>query len=237
MSINTTFPTPVKLIQEEIKTLKFLMNQTRISQFCGDAGRAYSVYNKYPQLIRKNQLKNFNFYFNTFFDVPCADIGLTLRIFVNADVKIQNNSYEKVCYHLIVTKKARRSQEELRYTLFRNFHFDYNPKANESGHPFFHLQYGGGTGRSFGAEYAINITFPSIDLPRISYKPMSLALLMQIVFMHFYDENVVKLREDNDWKSILWNNEQLCWKDYYAECSAYLNSEEKHILCNHFCGK
>lgn len=237
--MNTTFPSPDKLIQKELDTLNFLWRNVLVCstmpQLSAAANKAWTQNHESPKLLKKNRKQSLKFSFNSYYDYLHDNIKL--QIHVNVFIEIQNGIFENVSYHLII-KQVNKNPSCDACDILRNFHFDFNPKADSSlknKSPFFHLQYGGNLPDSSDSN---TIELPKLSLPRIACNPLSLALLMQIVFFNFENENIAKIREDTAWKNIVRDNEQLCWKEYYNRCSGHLNSSNQNdLLCDHLCRK
>lgn len=123
----------------------------------------------------------------------------------------------------------------------RKFHFDFEPAAARNvaeSKPTFHLQMCGELSpHHIGAGYAdgdIQHLLPSWSQPRIPTQPMSLALVLNWLFIEFGCEAPVRnARTSPRWRSIVREAERSVLKPYYEDCSMFLsmnaNDDESFI--------
>jgi hypothetical protein len=123
----------------------------------------------------------------------------------------------------------------------RKFHFDFEPAAARNvaeSKPTFHLQMCGELSEHHrGAGYSdgdINHLLPSWSQPRVPAQPMSLALVLNWLFIEFGCEAPVRnARANPRWRSIVREAERSVLKPYYEACSTFLslsaNDEESFI--------
>jgi hypothetical protein len=117
----------------------------------------------------------------------------------------------------------------------RKFHFDFEPaslrNAAES-KPTFHLQLCGELSKHHESEgYTedhIGHLLPSWSQPRVPAQPMSLALVLNWLFMEFGREAPVRdARLNPRWRSLVREAERSVLKPYYEACSNFLTSRGK----------
>lgn len=123
----------------------------------------------------------------------------------------------------------------------RKFHFDFEPVATRNvaePKPTFHMQMCGELSehlRDAGYEDAdIDHLLPSWSQPRVPAQPMSLALVLNWLFIEFGCEAPVRdARANPRWRSIVREAERSILKPYYDACSTFLsqsaNDEESLI--------
>ena len=113
----------------------------------------------------------------------------------------------------------------------RKFHFDFEPAAARNvaeSKPTFHLQMCGELSdhlRDAGyTDGDIDHLLPSWSQPRVPSSPMSLALILNWLFIEFGREMHVKnVRTDPRWRSIVREAERSVLKPYYDACSTFLS--------------
>lgn len=229
--ITEGYPAPYELLRLDLNVLKYLfgLNQQRFDSFRTDAYRMYAQY-KSSLNKSKTMKRRLGFSFDSSLDIQVDgknDCKIHVVAAISADAKEQ---YENVSYHLVVAKKNPSPE------ILRIFHFDYNPKANVSDHPYFHMQYGGDMSPKLSDIYTDNYN-SWLSFPRIVYKPMSLALLMHFAFVNFKDDQIDKILNDSCWRNIVKENEEYLWKSYFENTMKYLANEERGLVNEYFCGQ
>ena len=226
MKIDCWFPNPIKLIECELNTLRFIRSRIigrgKFGKLVADAD-AYLP--KYINLIKSKKLQSFCFKFES-----CVDIKVDRRdggAYIGAKINMKDRqALGDISYYLAVAENKK---------LLRKFHFDYEPTTQidsslKQDHPVFHLQYGGKPSK----ELQENIECEHIDSwlsePRISYSPMSLALLINLVLKEFPDEKNKKIIEKNEWRSMIRKNEDLILKPFYERCNGFFSNRDKNNL-------
>ncbi|MFI5251458.1 MAG: hypothetical protein ACHQQQ_03405 [Bacteroidota bacterium] len=124
--------------------------------------------------------------------------------------------------------------------LSRKFHFDYALPTNtqRSRQPVFQLQYAGELSRRL---LALDLEYKHLDCglsePRISYFPMTLGLLINMIFIEFPDENNKKIIQLSEWRNnVVRRDEMKFIAPYIAACHNYLvNKKNDHLFTNDFC--
>ena len=114
----------------------------------------------------------------------------------------------------------------------RKFHFDFEPAAfrnTAEPKPTFHLQMCGKLSEhhiSDGyTEEDIKHLLPSWSQPRIPAQPMSLALILNWLFIEFgHDITVRNARINNRWRNIVKSAERVILKPYYMACAEFLDN-------------
>jgi hypothetical protein len=108
----------------------------------------------------------------------------------------------------------------------RKYHFDYDENGQQNNHPIFHLQYAGEItpGLQEYTDHYENIMFPQISEPRLLYPPMTLSLILNQLFWEFRCDITIKIIEDDLWKGIIKENEEIVLKPYFALCKNFFDT-------------
>lgn len=124
--------------------------------------------------------------------------------------------------------------------LVRRFHFDYDlssVKTNQS-IPIFHFQYAGELSPYLKKLGVSNQHMnPELSEPRVYYQPVTLALLLNLVFNEFRNEITNKILQTPEWFALIKANEEKVLKPYYKYCNEFLQSakNDKKLFTNDFC--
>ena len=221
--ISNNFPEPDILFKTELETLEYFKNQPIIRNLFP---QLYSdSYNIYYYL--KNQRRIFNF--ESYIDLHIENIDR--RIYVGVIVSIKNNNeYENICHSITICENTKDKSN-----ILRKFHFDRDCIINNSNDkPIFHLQFCGELTpllQSAGYEDKdIDHLYPKLTNPRIPDTPMSLALLLNFLFIEFKSEKTHRIIEDSYWRQLVVKNEELLLKPYYENCYEYFRKRtNKHL--------
>lgn len=230
MNLSDFYPKPTDLIANEVKTLQFLSTNTYIQS--EHSAFWANVYHLYTQL-RYGKHRDFDF--SSQMEIRHAQLATAknsqtnLQIIVGGLVTIQSTgkSYSHISYSLVVGKLHSDPK-----TLMRKFHFDITTStSHRQPHPLCHLQYCGSAwpymetlGYKKSQVQALHL---GLDEPRIFFWPMSLALLLDMVFREFPDNKSAKFVESPEWKNIIRENEKLLLYPFHQKCSAIINSSER----------
>ena len=220
--INSGFPKPIVLIENEIKTLEKLKNDPLLSQFHNkltrDANSAFS----WAQSIRNS------FSFESSFTILLDGKPGTAYIGANIVLKNGDKSYDFVSYYLAICR-----MNGAENVVLRKFHFDYAEPDNShrQPHPVFHLQQPGKLTRCMeAAGHNIENLYPWLSEPRLPYCPISLALLINLTFREFPDEKSLKFIERGEWRSLIKKNERIMLEPYFEECYKFINNRRKGVI-------
>lgn len=112
----------------------------------------------------------------------------------------------------------------------RKFHFDYEPVAirnQAESKPTFHFQLCGELSRHHQdagyVESDIDHLLPSWSQPRVPAQPMSLALILNWLFIEFGREAAVRdARLSPRWRSLVREAERCVLKPYFQDCADFL---------------
>ena len=225
-------PDPEQLIGNEIKTLEFLGLNKFIFEKCNIL--YIDIQNQLPHLKNKEKSKKlFDFSFESCFDVRNADVEgkayIGALISANTDKK-----YERITYHISICDSSSQNGR-----LLKKIHFDYCDPTNviRQLQPVFHYQIPGeATLRLKKDGYDCEHLCPSLSEPRLPYYPMSLALLLNLIFLEFpgESEDKKKLTEDGYWRSWIKKNEELLLVPYYETCMNFFKRRSDGLINNNY---
>jgi hypothetical protein len=220
-----------KLIKNEVKTLGFLRNRgdlaENFSELVSDAQTTYFRY-------KGKSTTGFNF--ESHIDVNVAGKKKRVYFGVNVDKATKMVSYDLAIFEL----------NEENMICLRKFHFDYTPKdaKRRTPHPVFHIQYGGKLSPYLCTKFGYNDSHikhmnPKLSIPRIPHIPMTLALLLNFIFIEFQSEETAKIVGKSDWQSFIKNNEKVFLYPYFEQCHRIINqpSYKGLLTADYFYGK
>ncbi len=218
MSIHLKHPTYLEFIKRERDTLSFLEKNLTVNKLfpslSNDARNAY--YNYAP--LRPADLRKRGFEFNTSFDilVERAERRVVLESIVAPDFS------GIVSYVLSICENTAEP-----YNLLRKFHFDFAlPIANDPWpKPVYHLQYGGEQSPGLTLlNLEANVLHSWLSSPRLTFTPINLALLLDLVFNEFRSESACKLTESDEWRQLIKANEDCLLTPFYNSMKNFINS-------------
>jgi hypothetical protein len=206
----------VEFKRNEVKTLETIRTRGFFDNDFGELASAISItYEKYFTALKG---KTIDFNFVSDFDI---EIERKLhRVILHAEVI---GNYDLTTYSIGICSDKKKSE------LIRRFHFDYvhTKGGKKQKVPVSHLQYGGKSGTGFtGNAYGTKLIEHWLSEPRLYYPPINLALLLDIVFNEFRSDKTVKVTDDPNWRSLVRDNEEFVFKDYYKMISDHIQSSK-----------
>ncbi len=110
-----------------------------------------------------------------------------------------------------------------RVRVVRRFHFDWSPEptAGPAGLCPSHLQYGGLFPGGDGFDDWHYCVEHFLELPRIMYPPMDLALVLDLGLRQF-ETPLARWKEEQRWRSLVLDSEELWWQDYWRRGADHL---------------
>lgn len=221
MSIYQEHLSYVDFIKNEIRTLNLLQGFTHLAGKLDNINsQAYQYYNIYLGKEKQNRLEQIAFEFKCNFNL-IVENGVR-RFFVECLVA---PDFSETSYMLAVCENDGDQPQ-----IIRKFHFDYaKPKDGEISKPVYHFQYGGRGRPTFGnRKLDIEHMQPWLSNPRITYTPMSLAILLDSIFFELKDQNESTngLVERREWRDLVKHNEDVILKPYYRRISTFINSTD-----------
>lgn len=145
-----------------------------------------------------------------------------LDITVAVYIQIENGDFKFLSYVLTVSQKDETTQND---TLLRRYHYDY--ECQEKDKPAFHLQYGGQPLPSHDNYEGKGELASWLSEPRLFYTPMSLALLLEQVFLEFPDDDTARLKEDSFWQKHVLRSQRKILQPYFERCCQKISNDER----------
>ena len=214
MRIDKGYPSPEKLKENELATLQYIKDSgvfwEYYSTLASDASLSFFKFQKAYSL-------NFASSLEICLDRKSGKMGVA---HVGSDIITKDDRYEQVSYSLAICSKDNER-------LLRRYHFDYAlpDVMRRQPHPVFHLQYAGGL---FGHLKAHRVEHEHIDSwlsePRLFFIPISLALLINVVFKEFPDRNGINVIERGEWRELIKKIEKLFLFPYFRCCHNFMNT-------------
>lgn len=157
-------------------------------------------------------------------------IQRTFHVGCNAVASAQDDGISQLSYSVLIGKDAHPSRD-----VARKFHFDFEPAVSRNQKepkPTFHLQMCGKLSPHHHTDgYSdghIEHLLPAWSQPRIPTQPMSLALVLNWLFIEFgHEQSVRDARLNPRWRSLVREAERAVLKPYYEACFTFL-SEAAH---------
>lgn len=137
------------------------------------------------------------------------------------------NQISQLTYSVLIGRDAHPSK-----TVARKLHFDFEPaglRNEEEIKPTFHMQLCGKLSphhQSLGYEdQHVGHLLPAWSKPRIPTQPMSLALVLNWLFMEFGSEvQLQQIRQNTRWRKVVRHAERSVLLPYYKSCADFLGS-------------
>jgi len=206
--VDSVLPNYREFIDLERKTLLLLRNdlskRATFRHTADDAGKALDC------------TGNKAFSFCTHWDIQY--MGENCRVFLGAGVEKspRGDKIYRTSYYVSIVEGT-----EIPTKILRKFHFDY--VTEDKAHPRFHLQYGGELPPAMETRGVtqdhIKILLPKVREPRIFYAPMTIGLLMNMLFYEFPNDDVKYAKEQPGWRKIIKENEIKVLKQFYSKCA------------------
>lgn len=234
MMIDSGFPPVNDLKTLELCTIGYLRDCKALQEdegfgiFYSKADIAYGAFSA-PARLRKSPID-----FQSYFDLIIAKKHWRFHVGC-----IIQNDYSHLSYYLAICDyNATKNTCEIR----RKFHFDYDNGTgyHRQPHPRYHVQYAGnkpsGMGDHGDALYE-RVLYPPLSEPRFHYTPISLALLLNCVFIEFKTEITNKISEDSKWRDLVKTNETKLLRPYYGNCWNLFNGSHssKRLFTTDYC--
>ena len=221
--METILPDYQQFIRLEDKTLTLIHNHlSRYQKLAHISGLVKKAWNS-----KKRDIFRFLMYWDV--DYMNKDCRLVLGADVSKErsgSKIANSSY------FICVIEGTGSPVKI----LRKFHFDYVTSRldRRQVHPRFHLQYCGSLSpiKFLGiSDDLIEPLDPDVDGPRIFFRPMTLGLLMNIVFHEFPCSDTEDIRKRGEWLNLIRENEKIVLVPFYKKC-AQLAGNKNFVFFN-----
>ncbi len=217
MRLSDAFPSPKDFKENELKTLKFLSDDKIVGErfplLQSDSRTSYHQY----KASTTNTLS-----FETYLEASSQDDSKDRAIFFGVDIRA-NGSFKNLCYYIAVADSNDKSRIQ------RKYHFDFVPEGTQTRtpHPIHHMQYCGK--RSALLEKhgcSINHMNPEVSQPRLSYLPMTLALVINLILLEYQCENTLRLLRDSQWRNLIKKNEKFVLETFFINCQKFIDMGE-----------
>jgi hypothetical protein len=228
MKINKGYPKFNSFTSNELQTLQYIKTRGLLSKYLDLNNTIELAFYDLQAQLKKNPNSNFTFH---------CDFEMTVethnhRVIIGANVI---NDYSLCSYFLAIVGKDDDNKK-----LIRKFHFDFAlPSiATKQRVPVFHLQYGGTLSPEIiDAGLSGEKLDEWLSVPRLSYSPVNLALLLDILFCEFKTEETNHLIQGDLWRKLIFDNEIFLTKNYFNNISEHINSAsyKKENLLRDFC--
>jgi hypothetical protein len=198
----------------ELKTLQYLNARKRLLKNYSGLADALSVaYFKYQS--KKAGAFDFDIHVEFDMEVQKDFHKVVIGAYVTGD-------FDMCTYSLAVFGKDDESDE-----VIRKYHFDYAKPATATDQPVptYHLQYGGELSHHYEAKKDTHLS-SWLSVPRLTYSPINLALLLDLLFCEFNTLETDKVVQDRDWRNLIFNNEQFLTNQYYSSIYQHMMSQQ-----------
>lgn len=234
MTIDSDFPKVNELKSLELKTLQYLCDCKAINEEGGFVNFLSAAKMCYSALSARCNLRKSPIDFQSYFDL---NILKKLQRFHIGSL-IQNN-YSQVTYYLAICDF---DVNDKSCKILRKFHFDYDngTVTSKQSHPRYHFQYAGKkpSGMDDHGDLYETVLYSPLSEPRFPYTPMSLALLLNYVFIEFKTEITNEISEDNKWRELVKTNEIKLLEPYYKKCKDFFavgGHSPKKLFTSDYC--
>lgn len=230
MRIDANFPSPYELIENELRTLAFLKDDKRLiehhRQLADDARLCYL--RATPNLRKPRAARSLEF--ESAIDITTEHGSAVCHI--GARITSNLGAYDELSYYMAICKMKRRKMR-----LLRKFHFDYTPTLiHRQPHPLFHMHYAGElSARLETLDLAHDHMDAWLSEPRLSFTPMSIALLLNMVMNEFRSEATLRFTGKLEWRKLLERDERLILDPYYRNLNLFLSNHQHHLVSCEFC--
>ena len=221
MSLNDCYPEFGSILECEKKTLEFLSTNFHANSEFLPLGNDASI-----NLIKMKNSSLNRFEFKSKFNIRLNGIeGIVYigsRLIFSEDDKV-------ITYYFAICKNKK---------ILRKYHFDhpFPSTCRRKPHPIFHLQYAGRLSNTLKEEKLDDTHLDGwLDSPRIYFTPMSLALLINLIFLEFPSINSKKIIETDRWRGLIKKNEELLFIPFFKICHDFIsNVSRKELFINDF---
>jgi hypothetical protein len=218
-------PSSLEFKKNELRTLQYITARARLLKNYSDLADAIRVaYSRY----QSKKTGEFDLDFHVEFDMEVQEAFH--RVVIGAYVV---GDFDMCTYFLAVIGNDNESDE-----VIRKYHFDYAKPSIRTNQPVptYHLQYGGELSEHFENKKDTHLS-NWLSVPRLTYSPVNLALLLDLLFCEFNTIETNKVTQDVDWRSLVLHNEQFLTCQYYSSIYNHITSQDykKTSLIRDYC--
>ncbi|MEA5402597.1 hypothetical protein VB776_06710 [Arcicella sp. DC2W] len=212
MKINTQYPPFTDFKKNEFKTLEYIQARGFFNSSFQDL--ATNLYNSY------SSYKGVDFSENSF------------KIHISFHMVVEKQIHKVILGANIIGEEGINSYflalcDEQEQQLIRKFHFDYAlPEITTNQRvPIFHLQYGGKSTQEMLDDGLEDTKLDNwLSIPRLSFAPMNLALLLDMILCEFTNNDAVQIHEAPEWRDLIYKNEKFLYEQYFNNLHSHMNS-------------
>lgn len=186
-NLNVCFCDPASFIKNEITTIEYLKHQS------AGLPNLYEICTACSNNLVNDPKQGMSFYLS--WTIPDENYNYDiLTMHVGVTINLVNSVVSDASYFFFVTAND---------MVIKKIHFDYTCPCNNrnSPQPLFHVQFPGELPSCLENELCIDHLFPKVSEPRVIYFPMTLALLLHIVFSEFPSIDTDKIKDESYWLS------------------------------------
>jgi hypothetical protein len=195
-----------------IDAKEFLKREKKLLEYLRSRSTACEI-----ALAAKKSFYNFGdngYTFQASWDVGQGE--KSLNITVAGDIELTKGEFSFFSYVLCVCKNN---------VVLRKYHYDFECNQGKD-KPLFHLQYGGKPLPSLASYGGCEDLAPWLSEPRLFYTPMSLALILEQVFLEFPADVTTKIQKDNSWKGHVRESQKAILAPYFEQCKNKIDNDE-----------
>jgi len=228
MTIDQNYPKFPDFTHNELQSLQFIQTRGLLIKYPELASAIDLSFYKLRNDLKTNPQTDFIFHCN--FEMTVEKHSH--RVIIGANV---TTGYSLCSYFLAIVGK-----EEDEDKLIRKFHFDFALPSigTRQRVPIFHLQYGGALSPQIVDSGLTGVKLDEwLSVPRLTYSPINLALLLDILFCEFKTEETNKLIEGDLWRELIYKNENFLTANYFKNIHEHIRSPayKKENLLRDFC--
>lgn len=228
MSIRDILLAPRDHIKLDLATLQFIKNHPVLFQ-----KQHYLLYQRASQYFSSDSIKpkQRDYIINWFFEINIILDHNSSReavAYLGVDIHSDGNKFEQLSYSLTICEGKK---------VLRKYHFDYSSNAVEVRQlqPVFHLQYSGKLSEHHNKLKIDNSHNNEwLSEPRINFTPMTLAILLNLVFKEFPCESNRSIIETPEWISELRKSEIQLLQPFHNQCSKFNSFNRSKSLVSDF---
>lgn len=192
-----------EFLQREQKLLNYLRSRTCAPEIMAAATRSFYNYTKSGYMFEASWIVDHH---NREVQITVAGQATTTRA----------GKFSLLTYTLCVCEND---------ILLRKFHYDHESNMGRE-KPMFHMHYGGKPLPSQTHYDGIEELAPGFSEPRLFSTPMSLALILEQVFLEFPNDQTKRIQDDNSWKGFVLESQKHILLPFFERCCKKISNNE-----------
>jgi len=197
----------------KIDAKEFLKREKKLLYYLKNRPSAYDIATAASKSC--NSFGDDGYIFEASWHVEHGNGGLEITVAGNIEIN-REGEFTFYSYVLCVCKDN---------VLLRKYHYDYECNRGRD-KPMFHLQYGGLPLPSLASYGGVEELSAWLSEPRLFYTPMSLALILEQVFLEFPNDITNKIQQDNSWKGHVRESQKALLAPYFELCKKKIIDNE-----------